>query len=611
MEKIELTSSDGSIVTEQPNDWHSINWKEAHRQVRKLRQRIFKATREGNWKKVNKLQRLMLRSYSNIQVSVKRVTQENKGRKTAGVDKEKCLNPQQRGQMVQTLSTLKSWSPKPTKRIYIPKSNGKQRPLGIPSITDRCLQAIVKNALEPTWEAQFEGTSYGFRPKRSTHDARQRIFLNINGEKNRKWWVVEADIKGCFDNIAHQPLLDSIGNFPARGAIEKWLKAGYVDKNTFHPTDSGTPQGGIISPLLANIALHGLEEELGITYKERKDSRNGKPSWYNTSNRTLVRFADDFVILTETKEDAANAKEITRKWLTKKGLTLSEEKTRITHLTEGFDFLGWNFRKYKTTTKRTGFITFIKPSDKSFRDIKKKIKIEMAKLKGASPESIIPKLQPIIRGWTNYHSGVVAKETFSKLQQYVNWKLVRWGKRKYGQKSWEWIKKKHYGKFCPGREDQYVFGSKDLYLEKAQWTKITRHTLVTHNFSPDNPDLKEYWEKREKSQAKKTAEGRLPKGKNKIALRQQYVCPYCGQPLGNYNQVHLHHIIPRSEGGEDKYNNLVYVHEDCHKTIHALGASNPQIQDKLFRGIKSSPKTRNKSQKVQNRKFKGEKLDKR
>ncbi|WP_293116861.1 group II intron reverse transcriptase/maturase [Moorena sp. SIO4G3] len=450
MEKIEPVNG---IVTEQTTNWHSINWKEAHRQVRKLRQRIFKATREGNWKKVNKLQRLMLRSYSNIQVSVRRATQDNKGKKTAGVDKEKCLNPQQRGQMVQTLTTLKSWSPKPTKRIYIPKSNGKKRPLGIPSITDRCLQAIVKNALEPTWEAQFEGTSYGFRPKRSTHDAQQRIFKNIKGENNRKWWVVEADIKGCFDNISHQPLLESIKNFPARGLIKDWLKAGYVDNNTFHPSIAGTPQGGIISPLLANIALHGLEKELGIKYR-KYPSTNG---WNNLSKRTLVRFADDFVILCESKEDAEEAKIIAKNWLIKKGLELSEEKTRITHLTEGFDFLGWNFRKYKTSCQKTGFITLIKPSNKSLREIKKKIKISMAQLKGAPPEAVLRELQPLIRGWANYHN---SQETFNKLDAYVFWKLKRWGLRRYPKNmSWDKISSKHFGKFCPGRQDKWVFGS--------------------------------------------------------------------------------------------------------------------------------------------------------
>ncbi|WP_293120858.1 reverse transcriptase N-terminal domain-containing protein [Moorena sp. SIO4G3] len=271
MEKIEPTPENVGIVTEQTTYWHSIDWKKAHRQVRKLRQRIFKATRQGDWKKVNKLQRLMLRSQSNIQVSVRKATQDNKGKRTAGVDNEKALNPQERGEMVDTLSKTKLWEPKPTRRMYIPKPNGKQRPLGIPSITDRCIQAIVKNALEPTWEAQFEATSYGFRPGRSAHDARQRIFLNINGERNKKWWIVEADIKGCFDNIAHEPLMEAIGNFPAKKLIHGWLKAGYVDKDTFHPTETGTPQGGIISPLKRQHSITWIRKGTGDNIQERKN----------------------------------------------------------------------------------------------------------------------------------------------------------------------------------------------------------------------------------------------------------------------------------------------------------------------------------------------------
>ncbi|OLT62142.1 group II intron reverse transcriptase/maturase [Moorena bouillonii] len=605
MEKIESKPSGNGIVTKQATDWHTTDWKRAYRMVRKLRRRIFKATREGNWKKVNKLQRLMLRSHSNTLTSVKQATQINSGKKTAGIDKQTKITPAERGEMVDSLRNYKAWKPIPTKRIYIPKSNGKKRPLGIPSITDRCLQGIVKNALEPSWEARFEPVSYGFRPGRSTHDARQRIFQNINGENNRKWWVLDADISGCFDNIAHLPLLEAIGNFPATNLIKDWLKAGYVDKDVYYNTEEGTPQGGIISPLLANIALHGLEEELGIEYKWRRDKRRKDGGWWaNISPRTYIRFADDFVILTESEEDAAKAKEITTKWLSKKGLTLSEEKTKISHLTKGFDFLGWNFRKYQTSGKKTGLITLIKPSGKSVDKIKKKLREEFKRGKSLTQRTLIGKINSIVRGWSNYHNGTVSKEIFSELDSYMFWKLQRWARRKHAKKSHDWVNEKYFGKYCPGREDNWVFGDGEIYLEKFAWTPIQRHILVSYDKSPDNPTLTEYWKEREEKQSEKTAKKRLTTGKDKIANRQGYQCPVCQQNLGEYNNVHLHHIIPKQLGGLDKYDNLIYLHEDCHYSIHALGATKPEIQKMLRKGFKTPSKNRNKNQKAQNRKSK-------
>ncbi len=275
-------------VTERTTEWHNVNWRDARRIVRNLRRRIFRATQEGNWRKVRNLQRLMLRSYSNYLLSVRRATQENTGKKIAGVDKILVKTPQQRGKMVDDLINNQDWKPKPVRRVYIPKRNSKQRPLGIPTIRDRCLQAMVKNALEPCWEAQFEGISYGFRPGRSPHDAIGKIYLSVR-PNGRKKWVVDADIKGCFDNINHEQLMNTIGNFPGRRLIKEWLKAGYVDNNVFHDQDTGTPQGGIISPLLANIALHGMEAALGVKYNHKGES-NGK--------RILVRYADDVRHLT-------------------------------------------------------------------------------------------------------------------------------------------------------------------------------------------------------------------------------------------------------------------------------------------------------------------------
>ncbi len=602
---MESNSNENGIVTEQSTDWHKVNWQKAYRMVKKLRRRIFRATREGDWKKVNKLQRLMLRSYFNILISVRQAAQLNKGKNTPGVDKVAKLNPQARGRVVDALTEYKSWKPVPTRRVYIPKSNGKKRPLGIPSIIDRCIQGMVKNALEPQWEAQFEPTSYGFRPGRSTHDARQRIFLNIKGQNNRKWWVLDADISGCFDNIAHEPLMEKIGNFPARKLVEQWLKAGYVHRGAFYDTETGTPQGGIVSPLLANIALHGMEEALGIRYKWNKDSRKKEGGfWQNTNNLSLIRYADDFVILTESKEDAEVARTTISKWLSKRGLELSDEKTRISHIREGFDFLGWNFRKFKTTSRKTGMITLIKPSKKNISKFKEGLKELFKSFKGSPAGKIVRDLNPKIRGWGNYHQGVVAKETFSALDKYIWWKLMRWGKRTHPKKSGEWIVEKYFGCLCPGRKDKWVFGNKNKehqYVEKLSWIPIQRHTLVAFKNSPDDPELREYWEKRKAKLNEATAMGRFSKGKDKLALQQEYICPWCKQDLGSNGELHVHHIQPKHLGGKDSYDNLIYLHEDCHHSIHALGATNPDIQSLLKAGKTKPPRKRTKSQKVQTR----------
>ncbi len=278
-----------ATVTERQTDWNSISWKTANRNVRNLRQRIFRATQEGDLKKVRSLQKLMLRSYSNRLVSVRRITQINQGKDTMGVDRTIIKTPKTRGKLVDELATLHVWKAKPTRRVYIPKKNGKKRPLGIPTIMDRCIQSMVKNALEPYWEAKFEGTSYGFRPGRGCHDAIERIFnFMVRGKKQ---WILDADIKGAFDEISHDYLLQEVGNFPARGLIKQWLKVGYMEDRRWYPTESGTPQGGPLSPLLLNIALHGMEDAIGVKYYNYKRGRSIAP----TCTRVIIRYADDLL----------------------------------------------------------------------------------------------------------------------------------------------------------------------------------------------------------------------------------------------------------------------------------------------------------------------------
>ena len=385
--------TDSANGTEKRTDWTTVNWRKAERLVRNLRQRIFRASQAGDHQKARSLQKLMLRSYANTLMSVRRVTQINQGKHTPGVDKVVVKTPTARGKLVDELRSYQPWRARPVRRVYIAKANGKLRPLGIPTVVNRCQQAIVKNALEPYWEAQFEGISYGFRPGRSCHDAIGRIY-ELARPTTRKKWVVDADIKGAFDNIGRTHLEDALGSCPGRELIKQWLKAGYVENGTLYETPTGVPQGGVISPLLMNVALHGMEAALGITY-----NRQG---WIR-GPRALVRYADDLVVFCESQADAEKAKQVLAEWLEVRGLALSEEKTRIVHLTEGFDFLGFNVKHYKCPqTTRTGYKLLITPSKKSVQKIREKIGDIWRRCQGAPTKALLTHLNPIIRGWANY-----------------------------------------------------------------------------------------------------------------------------------------------------------------------------------------------------------------
>src|SRR5258708_5577783 len=394
--------------TEKQTNWNAIDWRKANRTVRNLRHRMFRATQEGNQNKVRSLQKLMLKSYSNRLVSVRRVAQINAGKHTPGVDKLVIKTPAARGRMVDALAHYSPWKAKPVRRVYIPKANKKLRPLGIPVVVDRCLQAMVKNALEPAWEARFEGTSHGFRPGRSCHDAIEKIFVLARPNGTKKW-ILDADIKGAFDNISHNYLLKAIGSVPGRELIKQWLKAGYIEEEMFNATEQGTPQGGVISPLLANIALHGMEEAIGVTYNS-KGIISGK--------RAVVRYADDFVCFCETKEDAEQIQNILVEWLKERGLALSGEKTHIVHLTEGFRFLGFDIRHYPAPqTSHTGWKLLIKPSKESIQKVQEKLKELWAEAQGTNVQAVLRKLNPVIRGWATYFRTVVSKEVFKKLDK--------------------------------------------------------------------------------------------------------------------------------------------------------------------------------------------------
>lgn len=556
--------------TKPPTDWQAVNWRKAYKQVRNLRQRIFRAAQAGDHAKVRSLQKLMLRSYSNTLVSVRRVTQLNAGRNTPGIDKLVVKTPVARAKLVDHLMTYQPWRASPTKRVYIPKANGKLRPLGLPTITDRCLQARVKNALEPYWEAKFEASSYGFRPGRGCHDAIEKIYGLARSNKRKKW-ILDADITGAFDHINHAFLLATLGSCPGHALIKQWLQAGYVDAGVYHTTTEGTPQGGVISPLLANIALHGMEAAIGVKHNSRGEI---------SGSRAVVRYADDFVVFCESQDDAVAARTTLTTWLQQRGLTLSEEKTRIVHLREGFDFLGFTVRHYPAPkTTRTGYKLLITPSRASVQALRNRLRQEWLHHHGNNVHAVIHHLNPIIRGWANYFRRGSASRTFSALDRWMFRRQWLYAKRTHRNKSSAWRKAKYWGRLRLNRQDKSVFGdtATGSHMLKFAWFKIEYHRLVRGAASPDDPQLRAYWQQR----AVRPPTDVTTRWQQ-LATRHGGRCPVCWESLFNEEEVHIHHIHPLAQGGKDEPRNMVLVHMYCHHQIHS-GKLPPALQHHLLR----------------------------
>lgn len=527
--------------------WKSTDWNKAEAEVNRLQARIAKATQEKKWNTVKRLQYLLTHSYYAKLLAVRKVT-ANKGKKTPGVDKELWSTPASKMRGVLSL-TDKGYKAKPLRRVFIEKKSKKaKRPLGIPCMYDRGMQALYALALDPVAETMADTKSFGFRKGRCAQDACEYIFAAFSRKVSPEW-VLEGDIKGCFDHISHDWLIE---NIPMdKSVLKQFLKAGFVFRDELFPTDEGTPQGGVISPILANMALDGMQKVLSDRFHT---NRLGKVDirFKNAHKVNLVRYADDFIVTAATKEIAEEAKEIIRDFLKTRGLELSEEKTLITHIDDGFDMLGWTFRKFEGKL-------IVKPSKKAMKALKTALSETILKRgKAWKQEVLIEKLNQQIRGWTNYHQSVCASEAFAHIDYILYELLWRWAKRRHPHKGQWWVSTNYWHR----RENRnWVFSTEDKALLRVDHIPIVRHTKVRMDANPYFDT--QYFAERKFEHGMERLSGRF----KQVWKNQHGCCYHCGLPMEISEEREIFFKVPKSMGGKDEMRNMAYVHKYCQQIL--------------------------------------------